>query len=129
MPMPTYWAPCPGKIKAILNGFGAELKPDDDKHRERCNYTLYYPVWPRSDFMDYKPWLKDYLDNDGLLELSSLGSWINDCGGKDISDDVSDNNLHALMLKFHIWSVNNWFIKYADPDSLYKQLYPNQTIK
>ena len=87
------------KIKLIYKVFGGKLTPDDSKHADRSDYTLRYPEWPRSDFLDDTAWLNETIDDIGF-------------GGK----DVTAVDEHTTMLRFHVWTVNSWFSRYDMSD-------------
>ena len=108
---------------------------------------MYYPIWPRSEFLNSPSWAKLSLETT-LLEnqfsnvkysspneigkpLGGVQSLIqSSIDGQDIKirlhDDDDINSCYdpdAIILKFHVWSVNNWFSRYASSDLSYRQLY------
>ncbi|KAK3594215.1 hypothetical protein CHS0354_010425 [Potamilus streckersoni] len=74
------------KIKKIYKSFGASLTADDKRNASRSNYTINYPVWPKSDITDDPRWINCLNTSQGFY------------GG----DDISVINEHSLLLKFHI---------------------------
>jgi hypothetical protein len=87
------------KIKLIYKEFGGRLTSDDKNHSNRSDYTLCYPEWPRSDFVDDVAWINETIDDVGF-------------GGK----DVIATDTHTTMLRFHVWVVNSWFSRYNGSD-------------
>ena len=67
-------------------------------HAKRSDYTLYYPEWPKSDFVD-TTWTSEIVDDIGFA-----------------GSDVTAIDEHTTTLKFYIWSVNNWFSRYDMSD-------------
>ena len=88
------------KIKIIYKEFGGRVESEGGKNSGRSDFTLHYPCWPRSDFLDDKNWLNTIIPDIGHT------------AGQDIAA-VDD---HTTMLKFHIWSINNWFNLYYNHD-------------
>jgi hypothetical protein len=85
------------KIKLIYKGFGGRLQSDNKINSNRGDYTLYYTVWPRSDFVNNAAWINNVIDDVGF-------------GGSDI---VATDE-HTTTLRFHVWAVNGWFSKYDE---------------
>ena len=85
------------KIKLIYKGFGGKLQSDNKINSRRGDYTLYYPVWPQSDFVDNTAWLNDVISDEGF-------------GGS----DITATDKHTAMLRFHVWTVNGWFSRYDE---------------